>query len=67
MLQANDWILLEEAPLRVDRSRSTIYRWILEGRVRTIRPKRKLWLFIPDLLQAEKDTTERVRKPRHGV
>lgn len=52
-----DWILTTDAPARVNRSKRTIYRWIDEGRVRTWRPGRKLWLNLPDLLDCERQKT----------
>lgn len=48
--------MIGKAPERVNRSKATIYRWVKEGRVTTIRPLRALWLSVPDLLKAERDT-----------
>ena len=56
-----DWILLADAPERIGRSRSTVYRWIDEGRIRTMRPLAKLWVSVPDLIQADKETIRRTR------
>jgi len=59
--QRDDWILMTEAPERIGRSRRTIYRWIDEGRVRTMRPLTKLWLNVPDLVEADRETIRRTR------
>lgn len=52
---------MKDAPGRVDRSVSTVYRWLAEGRIRTIRPGRVLWLNLADLLVADSETTTRYR------
>lgn len=54
-----DWIQVHKAPERVGRSKRTVYRWIKDGRVRTIRPLRVLWLNLEDLLRVERETAER--------
>lgn len=60
----DDWINVRDAPERVLRSRATVYRWIKEGRVRTIRPGRGLWVNVPDLLAAESATRADKGRPR---
>lgn len=50
------FVKLEDAGARVGRSQATIYRWIKEGRVKVVRPKRQKWLSVPDLLAAEQET-----------
>lgn len=52
----NPWVDLQEAIVRVRRSRRTIYRWVAEGRVRTWRPMVKQLFHMGDLLKAERDT-----------
>lgn len=54
------WIRASEAPKRVQRDRSTVYRWVAAGRVRTWRPGRELLLNLPDLLLVENQTLRRV-------
>lgn len=51
---------MKDAPERTGRNRSTIYKWVTAGRIRTMRPGRDLWLFLPDLLDAESDAIRRV-------
>lgn len=48
-----DWVTMEQALERVQRSRSTVYQWVQDGRVSTMRPGRVLWLNLPDLIRAE--------------
>src|SRR6185312_9518053 len=50
----DDWVTVEQAAQRVNRSRPTIYRWVADGKVATFRPGRMLWLSLPDLLEAER-------------
>lgn len=57
---AEDWVLMSDAPGRVGRNRSTIYKWVRAGRIRTFRPARALWLYLPDLLEAERESIRRV-------
>lgn len=61
----DDWVTVDQAAERVGRSRSTVYRWIGEGTVRTMRPMRTLWVNVPDLLVAERDATSRIGRPRN--
>lgn len=58
---SDHWIRAKEAPKRIHRSRRTIYRWIAEGRVRSLRPSRDLWVSVPDLLRADGETIRRIR------
>ncbi len=50
------FVLLENAPERVRKSKATIYRWIRDGRVKVMRINGEKWLSVPDLLNAEQDT-----------
>jgi maltose-binding protein MalE len=43
------WVKLSEAPDVVHRSKQTIYRWVSEGHIATMRPTAETWLFLPDL------------------
>jgi hypothetical protein len=52
----DDWVTIEQAMDRLHKSRSTIYLWVRQGRVQTMRPLRMLWLHMPDLLNAEAAT-----------
>lgn len=61
----DDWVTVDQAAERVGRSRSTVYRWIGEGTVRTMCPMRTLWGNVPDLLVAERDATSRIGRPRN--
>jgi predicted site-specific integrase-resolvase len=49
----DDWVTMKEASKRVDRSADTLWRWVRAGKVRTMRPLRVLWLYMPDVLTAE--------------
>ena len=49
----DDWVTIKQAMERVGRSRSTIYNWIRGGSVRTMRPLRVLWIYLPDVIRAE--------------
>ncbi len=55
-MNRDDWLSLSEACEFTGRARRTIYRWLSEGRIRTIRPSRTLYLNRDDLatLEAEK-------------
>ncbi len=52
----NPWVEVEEALLRVPRSKRTLQRWVSEGRVRTWRPCRKTLYHLGDLLKVERET-----------
>jgi excisionase family DNA binding protein len=58
--QADRWVVMSDAPERIGRNRSTIYKWVKAGKIRTMRPGRALWLYLPDLLSAEKESIRRV-------
>lgn len=64
--QSAKWILATEAPARVGRARSTIYKWVKAGRIRTMRPARVLWLYLPDLLRADRDATRTITLAESG-
>lgn len=34
----------------------TIWRWVKSGKVKTMRPGRVLWLYLPDLLRLESES-----------
>ena len=36
-----------------------MYLWVEAGRVKTMRPARLLWLYLPDLLRVERETANR--------
>lgn len=61
---SDNWLNAEEAAKRVHRSKRTIYQWASDGIVRTIKPGRKLWFSLPDLLKADKD--QKQGRPRRG-
>lgn len=54
------WIPADEAPERINRSRRTIYRWIADGQIRTLRPGRSLWLNVPDLIRVDREKIRRI-------
>jgi len=55
------WIMMKHAHERIGRNRSTVYKWVAAGRIRTMRPRKELWLFLPDLLAAENQSVRRVK------
>lgn len=63
----SNWVLAKVAPALMRRPKSTVYRWVEDGRVRTMRPMHELWLFIPDLRRIDKDTPRRRRKQTSEV
>lgn len=64
--ETSKWILAQDAPARVNRGRSTIYKWVKAGRIRTMRPGRALWLYLPDLLKADKDAVRTITLESEG-
>ena len=48
-----DWCTAEEAAAMVDRSVYTIYRWVRDGEVKAIKPRRTRLLLIADVLKTE--------------
>jgi excisionase family DNA binding protein len=61
----DDWVTVRQAEERVHRSRRTIYQWVQDGKIRTMRPMRALWLNVEDLLRVEAET--RPGRPRRGA
>lgn len=64
--ETSKWILAQDAPARVNRGRSTIYKWVKAGRIRTMRPARGLWLYLPDLLKADKEAIRTIALDEAG-
>lgn len=62
---SDDWVSVAEAARRARRSKRRIYAWISDGLVRTMRPARLLWVYLPDVLKAEgEQKVGRPKKPR---
>lgn len=61
-MRVNDWVTVDEAMQITGRGRTAIYKWVRDGKVRTIRPKRALWLNLSDLRKAETRLPGRPRK-----
>lgn len=55
-MSSSDWIRIADAEELVGRSRRTIYRWVRDGRVRTLRPRRYKYFNQADLIAAEAET-----------
>lgn len=55
-MSRNDWLTIDDAEQAVGRSRKTIYRWVRDGKVRTIRPWRVRYFNRADLITVERDT-----------
>ena len=60
------WVLAKSAPGILMRPKSTVYRWVEDGKVRTMRPMHELWLYMPDLRSVDKDTPRRRRKKKES-
>lgn len=58
--ESERWIMMKDAHEKVGCARSTIYKWVKGGKVRSMRPGKELWLYIPDLLKAEAESVRRV-------
>ena len=50
---SEDWVSVAEAAEKAHRSKRRIYDWISDGLVKTMRPGRKLWVYLPDVLRVE--------------
>tara|TARA_R110002124_G_scaffold163088_1_gene330399 strand:- start:1700 stop:1891 length:192 start_codon:yes stop_codon:yes gene_type:complete len=58
-----EWITVPESAERTGRTVQTIYNWVNEGNIRTARPMKMLWLYLPDVLKVEREKATR----RKGV
>lgn len=64
---SDDWVSVAEAARRAHRSKRRIYVWIADGLVRTMRPARLLWVYLPDVVKVESEQTiGRPKKERRG-
>lgn len=61
-MRVEDWVTVPEAAKMTGRTTKTIYQWVSDGDVRTMRPMRALWLNVSDLRHAEKKRPGRPRK-----
>lgn len=52
----DQWIMMKSAPEKIGCARSTIYKWVKQGKVRSMRPGKELWLYLPDLRKAEAES-----------
>ncbi len=59
---SGDWVSVDEAARRARRSKRRIYAWIAEGMVRTMRPARLLWVYLPDVIRTESE--QQIGRPR---
>lgn len=62
---SDDWVSVAEAARRSRRSKRTVYEWIAEGAVKTMRPARLLWVYLPDVLRME--ASKKPGRPRKRV
>lgn len=58
--RSDQWIMMKDAPSELGRARSTIYKWVKARKIRTLRPGKELWLYLPDLKKAEAESLRRV-------
>ncbi|MTE24842.1 helix-turn-helix domain-containing protein [Microbacterium sp. ZXX196] len=61
-MRVNGWVTVSEAAKITKRTRKTIYQWVRDGKVATMRPGRALWLKLSDVRHAEKALPGRPRK-----
>ena len=61
-MRVNGWVSVAEAAKITGRTKKTIYQWVSDGDVRTMRPMRALWLNLSDIRRAEKKRPGRPRK-----
>lgn len=61
-MRVNGWVSVDEAAQITNRTKKTIYKWIRDGEIRTMRPMRTLWVNLTDLRHAEKKLPGRPRK-----
>lgn len=52
---SDDWVSVAEAARRSRRSKRRVYVWISDGLIRTMRPARLLWVYLPDVLKVESE------------
>lgn len=52
-MRVSGWVTVDEAMEITGRGKTSIYNWVRDGKVRTIRPKRALWLNLSDVRKAE--------------
>lgn len=57
----DDWVMLKDAPARLDRPKPVIYKWVQSGQVETIRPLHERWCRLSDLLRLDAATPRRRR------
>lgn len=58
---ADDWVMLKDAPERLNRPKSMVYKWVQSGQVETIRPLHERWCLLADLLRLDAETPRRRR------
>lgn len=70
MSELDDWVQISDAPARIGRSLSTIYRWLGDPNVniRRMRPGSVLWLNLTDLLRVDAEAIRtRGRRAHEGA
>lgn len=63
---SDDWVSVDEAARRVRRSKRRVYEWIATGGVKTLRPGRVMWVYLPDILKLEAQQRPGRPKTRRG-
>lgn len=61
-----EWLLATEAARRVSVEAVTIRSWVLRGKVASHTIRRRLWVRMPDVLDAEHATRNRFLAQRSG-
>ncbi len=52
-MQVEDWVTVEKAAARVQKTVRTVNRWAHDGDIRSLRMNRRLLVFLPDVLEAD--------------
>ena len=52
----DDWVQLDDAMRITGKSKPTVYRWVAEDKVRTVKPGLVTWFNLSDLRAAKKST-----------
>ena len=62
-----EWVIAKDAPAMLSRPRATVYRWVEQGHVRTMRPLHEMWLYVPDLMDMDVKTPRRRRSKKDST
>ncbi len=60
------WIMMKEAPAFLNRPQRTVYKWVADQEVRTMRPLHERWLNLDDLRRMDAKTPRRRSRQRNA-